>query len=150
MRAAFADLKIAMFSNALVRHIEWGDCDPAGIVFNPRFFAFFDHGTTMLIEAAGWPHRHAIETFDIVGWPLVAMRANFIAPCTYGDEVTITTRIAAVRNSSFDVEHTLSKDGVTHVEGFETRVWTRRDPRSGLLGSTPLPPEVVARFLEQV
>jgi 4-hydroxybenzoyl-CoA thioesterase len=22
--------------------IEWGDCDPAGIVFYPRFFALFD------------------------------------------------------------------------------------------------------------
>jgi 4-hydroxybenzoyl-CoA thioesterase len=22
--------------------VEWGDCDPAGIVFNPRFFEYFD------------------------------------------------------------------------------------------------------------
>ena len=30
----------------------WGDCDPAGIVFYPRYFAMFDHSTVLLIEAA--------------------------------------------------------------------------------------------------
>ena len=120
-----------MFSNTHDRRIEWGDCDAAGIVFNPRFFAFFDHGTTMLIEAAGWPLRGAAETFGIMGWPLVATRASFRAPCTYGEEVTITSRIVEVRNSSFDVEHVLEKLGIPCVEGFETRVWTRRDPETG-------------------
>jgi 4-hydroxybenzoyl-CoA thioesterase len=28
--------------------IEWGHCDPAGIVFNSRFFEFFDWGTWTL------------------------------------------------------------------------------------------------------
>ena len=135
-----------MFSNTHDRRIEWGDCDAAGIVFNPRFFAFFDHGTTMLIEAAGWPLRRAAETFGIMGWPLVATRASFRAPCTYGEEVTITSRIVEVRNSSFDVEHVLEKQGTPCVEGFETRVWTRRDTETGRLRSAPLPPEVVARF----
>ena len=46
---------MTMCSNKLARRIEWGDCDPAGIVFNPRFFAFFDDATTLLVEAAGWP-----------------------------------------------------------------------------------------------
>ena len=32
--------------------IEWGHCDPAGIVFNARFFEFFDRGTWGLFEAA--------------------------------------------------------------------------------------------------
>ena len=31
-----------MFRNRLDRRMEWGDCDAAGIVFNPRVFAFFD------------------------------------------------------------------------------------------------------------
>ena len=35
--------------------IEFNHCDPAGIVFNPLFFAFFDDATSMLIAAAGWP-----------------------------------------------------------------------------------------------
>ena len=41
-----------MFSNTRTLRIEWGDCDPAGIVFYPRYFAMFDTSTTELMEAA--------------------------------------------------------------------------------------------------
>lgn len=135
-----------MLSNTIYRRIEWGDCDPAGIVFNPNFFAFFDHGTTMLYEAAGWPKQEMVNRFDIIGCPLVETRARFLGPCSYGDEVSITSSIAAVRNSSFDIRHELSTAGRLRVEGFETRVWARSDPETGKLQSTPIPAEVVGRF----
>ena len=32
--------------------IEWGDCDPAGIVFYPRYFAMFDASTAALFQRA--------------------------------------------------------------------------------------------------
>ena len=32
--------------------IKWGDCDPAGIVFYPQFFAMFDEATGFLFQAA--------------------------------------------------------------------------------------------------
>src|SRR4249919_2310339 len=31
-------------------HIEWGDCDPAQIVYFPRYFAYFDACTTALFK----------------------------------------------------------------------------------------------------
>jgi acyl-CoA thioesterase FadM len=36
------------------RQVEWGDCDPARIVFNPRFFEWFDAQTALIFETA-WP-----------------------------------------------------------------------------------------------
>lgn len=134
-----------MLSNRVMRRIEWGDCDAAGIVFNPRFFAFFDHGTSLLIEAAGWPLRRAAVEFDMLGWPLVATRASFRAPCSYGEDVAIS-RFAEIRTSSFDVSHRLERDGAPCLEGVETRVWVRRDRETGRLVSTPLPAAVVAGF----
>lgn len=135
-----------MLSNTLSRRIEWGDCDPAGIVFNPNFFSFFDHGTTMLYEAAGWPKAVMVETFGIAGCPLVETKAKFLSPCRYGDDVEITSTIAEIRSSSFDIRHELTKDGRLCVEAYETRVWTTKDPDTGRLKSAPLPPEVFARF----
>ena len=134
-----------MLTNTVARRIEWGDCDPAGIVFNPRFFAFFDDATSRLIESAGWPLATAAAAFGILGWPLVATRAEFRVPCTHGDRVTVTSGFADIRRSSFDVRHLLERDGTTCVEGFETRVWTSRDP-TGRLQSAPLAPEVIASF----
>lgn len=135
-----------MLSNTLARQIEWGDCDPAGIVFNPNFFAFFDHGTTMLYAAAGFPKQEMLVTFGIAGCPLVKTSAEFKAPCRFGDEVEITSTIEELRRSSFDIRHELRKGGTLCVEGFETRVWTARDPETGTLKSAPIPAEVAARF----
>ncbi len=134
-----------MLTNTLARRVEWGDCDPAGIVFNPQFFRWFDHGTTMLYEAAGWPKPEMLARFEAAGCPLVATSATFHAPCRYGDDVEITSEVALVKDRSFDVRHTLTKDGILCVEGTETRVWTVHDDQRGIK-SAPLPDELVARF----
>ena len=42
-----------MLVNTRTVRIEWGDCDPAGIVYYPRYLAFFDACTSALIER-GW------------------------------------------------------------------------------------------------
>src|SRR4029077_2542744 len=42
----------SMFSNTRITRVEWGDCDPAGIIFYVRYFDFFDVSTTMLLERA--------------------------------------------------------------------------------------------------
>lgn len=135
-----------MLTNTLTRRIEWGDCDPAGIVFNPNFFSFFDHGTTMLYEAAGWPKQEMLRRFGIAGCPLVETRARFLAPCRYGDEVRIETAVTDVRRSSFDIRHRLTRGDTLCVEGFETRVWAEKEPETGKLRSAPIPEEVAARF----
>ncbi|WES63412.1 acyl-CoA thioesterase [Microbacter sp. GSS18] len=134
-----------MLTNTLTRRVEWGDCDPAGIVFNPQFFRWFDHGTTMLYEAAGWPKPEMLAHFDAAGCPLVQTQAEFRAPCRYGDDVEITTEIVRVGAKSFEIRHTLTHDGVVCVEGTETRVWTVKDPERGIK-SAPIPEELAARF----
>jgi 4-hydroxybenzoyl-CoA thioesterase len=129
--------------------IEWGDCDPAGIVFYPRFFAMFDASTAALFQAAlGMPKIAWAKKFGIVGIPMVDTRAKFLVPSAYGDEVTIESRVTAFRRSAFDVEHRLLKaDGAVGVEGFETRVWAGRDAESGRIRSVPIPDEVVSAFM---
>ena len=70
--------------------IRFGECDPAGIVFNPRFFEFFDWSTAVLLERAlGLSKAEMIAAHDIVGIPLVDTRARFLAPARFGDEVAI-------------------------------------------------------------
>lgn len=137
---------MAVLENTMRRRIEWGDCDPAGIVFNPNFFSYFDHATTLLYEAAGWPKQRMLAEYGIAGCPLVTTGATFKRPCRYGDDVEITSRVAEVRNSSFDIVHVLSLAGETCVEGKETRVWSEKDPETGRLRSKPIPDEIRARF----
>jgi 4-hydroxybenzoyl-CoA thioesterase len=128
--------------------IEWGHCDPAGIVFNPRFFEFFDANSWAMFEAAlGVKAAELTSTFDIVGIALVGAGANFLKPVKFGDVVEIASRISEFRRSSFTVEHRLSVGGVLAAEGNESRVWAVTDPADPLkLKTAPIPAEVIAKF----
>jgi 4-hydroxybenzoyl-CoA thioesterase len=137
-----------MFSNTRTARIEWGDCDPAGIVFFPRYFALFDHSTTLLIERAlGMRQAQFCEHYRFEGYPVVDTRARFLLPTRFGDDVVIDTSLAAIRRSSFDLTHRLSLDGALAAESFETRVWSVRDKtRPNGLRAEPIPPDVIAKL----
>ncbi len=137
-----------MLTNSRKLRIEWGDCDPAGIVFYPRFFAMFDASTTALFERAlGMTKYQFIQRYHVIGYPMVDTRARFIVPARFGDDVIIESSIKEFRRSSFDVEHRLMNGGQLAVEGFETRVWAARDPSDpSRIKSAPIPEEIIAAF----
>jgi len=127
--------------------IEWGDCDPAGIIYYPRYLAFFDASTCALIERAlGMKKLDYLRTYGFTGHPLVKTHCRFLAPTRFGDEVAIATTVTAIRRSSFDVRHRLMLDETLAVEGFETRVWVEGDPTAGNMKAVPLPADLVARL----
>ena len=127
--------------------IEWGHCDPAGIVFNPRFFEYFDWSTALLLRAAlGMEKSDMLEAYGVAGVPLVDTRANFLRPSRFGDEIAIESSIEAVGRSSFEIAHRLFNNGELAVEGREKRVWTVRDARTGGLKSQAMPDDVVRKL----
>jgi 4-hydroxybenzoyl-CoA thioesterase len=125
--------------------IEWAHCDPAGIVFNSRFFEFFDWGTWTLFERAlGIRPPDLAPAFGIIGLPLVDAGARFLGPVRFGDLVELTSQVTEFRSSRFDIEHRLMVHNVLAVEGRETRVWATGDPAR--IKPLPVPAEVIARF----
>jgi 4-hydroxybenzoyl-CoA thioesterase len=127
--------------------IEWGHCDPAGIVFNSRYFEYFDWNTALLFQAALGLSKPELQARFDADMPLVDARAKFMRPTTYGDVVEVASTIGEFRRSSFDVRHTLTKDGEPAVEGVETRVWVGRDPNDpSQFRAKPLPAELIDRF----
>jgi len=128
-------------------HIEWGDCDPLGIVYFPRYFEFFDACTNALFEHAGLPKQELLRKYEIAGIPLVDAHARFLVPSAFDDTVVVESAITKWGTSSFAVEHRLYKGHVLAVEGFETRVWTVRaaDVPRGIRGQA-IPREVIERF----
>jgi len=137
-----------MLTNKRNVRIVWGDCDPAGIVFYPRYFEMFDTSTTALFERAlGMTKFQFVKAYDSVGYPMVDTRARFLLPTRYGDDVVIETEILEIKRSSFEIRHRLTKDGALAVEGFETRVWVGRDPNDpDKIKAKPLPEGMVAKL----
>ena len=139
---------MTIFIHTRTLKIAWGDCDPAGIVFNPRFFEFFDASTWGLFEQALGVSQHDFAArYGIVGIALVDARGNFMKPVAFGDTVEIVSRVSEFRRASFDVEHKLINKGELSVEGRETRVWAvRRNDDPDAIATAPIPAEVIARF----
>lgn len=137
-----------MFVNRREVTIEWGDCDPAGIVFFPNYLKYFDAATnTLFLRVLGLNKYEMISKYGITGIPLVDVRARFFIPSVFGDVVTIESTVAEIKRSSFRMHHRLLKDEALAVEGFEIRVWTGRDPKEpDKLKSQPIPDEVIARL----
>jgi 4-hydroxybenzoyl-CoA thioesterase len=126
--------------------VEWGDCDPADIVFYPNYFKWFDASTANHFKAAGLPKPELIRRYDVVGFPMVDTRARFLVPSRHGDEVEIETTITRFGTSSFDVTHRLLRGGELAVEGFEKRVLVKRKADGSGIAACAVPQEVKDRF----
>jgi len=136
-----------MLSNRKEIQVEWGDCDPAGIVYFPRFFEFFDACTNALFERAGFRKAEMLKHYGLLGIPLIEAGAQFYVPAAFGETVAVETRIIEWGNSSFRVEHKMYKGDVLAAEGRERRVWTVRDPlRQSGMRSQAIPQEVKDKF----
>jgi 4-hydroxybenzoyl-CoA thioesterase len=137
-----------MLTNTRLIRVQWGDCDPAGIVFYPRYFEWFDAGTILLFEkATGLTKIKMLEKYGGAGLALIEASAKFAVPSQYGDDIEIETSVKEFGRSSFSMLHRVTKAGVPALEGHEKRVWTVRDPGDkNRLRSGPIPAEVLAGF----
>ena len=137
-----------MLTNSRTVRVQWGDCDPAGIVFYPRYFEWFDASSILLFEkATGMTKIRMLEKYNGAGLALLEARAVFKVASQYGDDIQVETRVTEFRRSSFFVQHTVKKGDVLALEGFETRLWTTRDPADPMrLKSAPMPDEIRAAF----
>jgi 4-hydroxybenzoyl-CoA thioesterase len=133
-----------MYSRTTRVEIQFGDCDPAGIVYYPNYFRFFDNATAGLLSAAFAMHkRNWLVHYGIAGIPMVDTGARFIKPSSFGDVVEIRSEITELGRSSFAVKHSLLKDGELAIEAHEKRVWVVKG-EGGAIRSAPIPDEVRA------
>jgi 4-hydroxybenzoyl-CoA thioesterase len=126
--------------------VEFGHCDPAGMVRAKHLFEYFDTNTWSMFEAAlGVKRQDFTATFGIL--PLVDVRGECVKPVRFGDVVEIASRVATFRRSSFDVEHRITLAGELVAQGGETRVWAvRHKDNPEKISARAIPDEVIARF----
>lgn len=125
--------------------IEWGQCDPAGIVFYPHYLMMFDSAAGELFRRTGLSPVEMRQKYGIVGMPLVEQSARFLIPCRFDDEIVLESDVEEWGRSSFKIRHRLLKDGTLAVEGFEKRVWATADPASpGKIKAERVPAEIIA------
>lgn len=108
-------------------HVEFGDCDPAGIVYFPNFFRWIDAASRHFFTVRGVPRwEETARTHGIIGTPLVDVQARFVRPASYGDALEIDTVVSEWRQKSFEMRHVVRRGAEMLVDATEVRVFARR------------------------
>jgi len=133
------------------RRVGFADCDPAKIVYYPRFYEWFDRSTESLFHsvAIDWVAMMGEDGWGgvFMGMPLVATEARYTAPCRYGDEIVIESWIDAIKGRTFTVRHDIHNHGRVVVEGREVRVWAVKDEAHPAgMRAVPMPDRVIGLF----
>jgi 4-hydroxybenzoyl-CoA thioesterase len=107
--------------------VEFGDCDPARIVYFPNFFRWIDAASRHYFVRCGVPSWEETETtHGIIGTPIVDTKARFLRPATYGDRLTVDTTVSEWRSRSFAMTHVIRRGDDIIVEATEVRVFAKR------------------------
>jgi len=136
-----------MFVNRQRMRVAWGDCDPAGIVFYPNYFRWFDLATTFLFEAAGLAMPKLYQEHGLRGFPILDARATFSGSSAFGDELEMESSVGEWNAKTFRVQHRFLRDGKLLVEGSELRVCAVPHPENpARIKAAPIPAEVKRRL----
>lgn len=127
-----------LFTEALVsrrpvvvrRQVQWGECDPAGVVYTPRFADY-------LVAAYLWFVRCELSDVGLtdlgIGTPMKAMRLEFHRMLAADDWFEMCVRVSGVRTRTFDLEvEGAADDGRLCFAGLITPIMFDNQSRVGV------------------
>lgn len=107
--------------------VDFGDCDPAGIVFYPNFYRWFDRATHQMFRDVGYTF-FGLKDQGFVAWPLVDTGAKFLSPCSAGDDLSLYSGVSEWGRKTFRISHQIKRGEELLVDGFELRILGQAAP----------------------
>ena len=124
--------------------VEFGDCDPAGIVWFPNFFRWIDAASRNFFAGCGVPRwEETARTLGVIGTPLVDTHTRFVKAASYGDTLEIAVRITEWRDKSFVQTYRVTRGDELILECEEVRIFAAKREGGGIR-AVPVPPEIRA------
>jgi len=126
--------------------VEWGDCDPAGIVYYPSYFRWCDQASHRLLAVAGATHDARGGPWT-EGTPLVAAECAFKRASQPGERLLIESHVSRFGRSSFTISHVFrDESGEIAARGTETRIWAKKEGDARSLKALAIPEDVRKRL----
>ena len=126
------------------RRIEFSDTDAGGVVHFSRFFAFMETAEDEFLRSLdasfdmdheGWP----------MGWPKVSASCEYENPIRYGDEISITLRVARRSARTVTYEFDFRRGDTPVARGRTISVCCVAKGGAGF-ESIPIPPDLARRI----
>ena len=97
--------------------VYWGHCDPAGIVYFPRFFDMFHEAMeTWFAACLQAPYEEVIVRRKI-GFPSVHTEADFQKPTAFGEWITVELTLEHLGRSSMRLSYRILGKHAGDVRG---------------------------------
>ena len=138
--------------------VEFGDCDPAGIVWFPNFFSWIDAASRNFFTQCGVPRwEETNRTLGVIGTPLVDTRSRFLKTASYGDTLAVHVTVKEWRDKSFVQAYRITRESITRedaqgthesksdliMECEEVRIFaTTRNDGKNSIRAVPVPPSI--------
>lgn len=103
--------------------VQFGDCDPAGIVFYPNYLGWFDASFWKMLRAA------SIGEFA-KRLPIVEAHAAFRSPSRPGEVIAVTATVEEVKRSGVRTTYRITLGDRLVAEGWEQRICIGADPKN--------------------
>ena len=130
-------------------NVQFGDCDPAGIVFFPNFSRWMDEASLAFFMACGVPPwRELVKTTGLIGTPLLEIHTRFLKPATYGETIEVHTTVEEWAVKTFRHRHVVKRGNDLLCEGTEVRAFCQKDPANpDRIKAVPIPEDIKALCL---
>lgn len=130
-------------------HVEFGDCDPAGIVWFPNFFRWIDAASRNFFTQCGVPRwEETTRTLGVIGTPLVDTHSRFLKTASYGDTLAVHVTVKEWRDKSFVQAYRITRDDSQGqpeliMECEEVRIFaTTRNDGKNSIRAVPVPASI--------
>ena len=118
--------------------IRFSHCDPAGIVYFPRFFDLAHAAMEdWLADGLGFRLPDLI-TKRRIGTPTVNIHCDFIKPLRIGDTLRFELRVTKIGTASVDLQYVGLKAGIEHLRIVQTIVFMNLDAAR----AAPIPDDI--------
>ncbi|NOY25343.1 MAG: acyl-CoA thioesterase [Oligoflexia bacterium] len=107
--------------------VRFGECDPAGVVYYPRYFDWF-HRTmeAWFGEGLGQPYHQVLRE---LGFPSVHAEADYKAPCHMGERIRVDLIVTRLGHASVTLGLSAwGTDGVLRATGQVVIVVIKMNP----------------------
>ncbi|UTW14174.1 acyl-CoA thioesterase [Marinobacterium rhizophilum] len=126
--------------------IRFRHCDPAGIVFYPRYLEILNDTVEDWFQAMGFAFRDMQARFG-AGVPTVNLNITFSKPCRQSDRLTLLLSCLRVGDSSFEVRISGWHEGEAILEAQLVLCFSAIGER---VGKMSIPPQIRQQLLQYV
>ena len=120
--------------------VSWGDCDPAGIIYYPNYFNWFDATFHAFLKSRNLDQRILEQKLGTLGAGLIDVGASFKAPITYGDHLSISLTLGSWSDKTLRLAYEGHCNGSTVIVGHELRGLFMRDHNNGKISAASIKP----------